>query len=112
MKLIFTTLLSDGNYSFDYYPETLSLFSNNYKEAKSISPICEQHRNLVGDECSNPKCKLKEFKTVYYKKGTMLMQDERFLHRVGFTDLNGSSDYRITLQGYGLIKNKILYLVW
>ena len=60
--LIFTTLLSDGNYSFDYYPETLSLFGKDYKEAKSISPICEQHRNLVGDNCANPECKLKEFK--------------------------------------------------
>ena len=111
-KLIFTTLLSDGNYSFDYYPETLSLFGKDYKEAKSISPICEQHRNLVGDKCANPECKLKEFKTVYYKKGTMLLQNERFLHRVGLNDLNGSSDYRITFQSYGLVKNKKLYLVW
>lgn len=111
-KLIFTILLSDGNYSFDYYPETLSLFGKDYKESKSISPVCEQHRNLVGDACPNPECKLKEFKTVFYKQGTMLVQNERFLHRVGLQDLNGSSDYRITLQSYGFIKDKKLYLVW
>jgi hypothetical protein len=111
-KLIFTTLLSDGNYSIDFYPETLSPFGKNYKESKTISPVCEQHRNLVGDKCSNPVCKLSEFKSAYYKKGTMLLQDERVLHRVGLKDLSGSCDLRITLQGYGLVKNKILYLLW
>jgi hypothetical protein len=42
----------------------------------------------------------------------MLLQEERFLHRVGIKDLNGSSDLRISLQGYGLVKNDILYLIW
>ena len=111
-KLIFTTLLSDGNFSFDYFPETVSSFGKDYKEAKHISPICEQHRNLVGDNCANPDCKLTEFKSAYYKKGTMLLQEERFLHRVGLKDLNGSADLRITLQGYGLVKDGTLYLVW
>jgi hypothetical protein len=111
-KLIFTTLLSDGNYSFDYYPTTLSEFGGNYNESRDISPVCEQHRNLVGDNCPNPECELTTFETVYYKKGTMLLQDERVLHRVGLTDLNDSTDLRITLQGYGLVKNEILYLVW
>ena len=111
-KLIFTTLLSDGLYSFDYFPETVSKFGKDYNESRTISPICNQHRNLVGDNCPNPKCKLTEFKSAFYKKGTMLLQDERVLHRVGLTDLNGSNDLRITLQGYGLVKNKILYLVW
>jgi hypothetical protein len=111
-KLIFTTLLSDGHYSFDYYPETVSAFGKDYKESRNISPVCKQHRNLVGDNCDNPICKLQEFKSAYYKKGTMLLQDERVLHRVGLQDLNGKSDLRITLQGYGLVKNKTLYLVW
>lgn len=111
-KLIFTTLLSDGNYSFDYYPETVSNFGKDFFEARNIAPLCQGHRNLVGDCCPNPDCTLKEFKTVYYKKGTMLLQDERFLHRVGLKDLNGSSNLRITLQGYGLVKNNTLYLVW
>jgi hypothetical protein len=111
-KLIFTTLLSDGNYSFDYYPETLSSFGKTYIEARTISPVCTDHRNLVGDNCPNPTCSLTKFETVYYKKGTMLLQDERVLHRVGLKDLNGSSDLRITLQGYGLVKDNILYLVW
>jgi hypothetical protein len=111
-KLIFTTLLSDGEYSFDYYPETLSSFGKDYKEARTISPVCEQHRNLIGDECSNPACNLNQFNSVFYKKGTMLLQDERVLHRVGLKDLNGSSNLRIALQGYGLVKNKTVYLVW
>ncbi len=111
-KLIFTTLLSDGNYSFDYYPETVSSFGKDYKEARIISPVCQNHRNLIGDKCSNPNCTLTNFKTEYYKKGTMLLQDERFLHRVGLKDLNESSNLRITLQGYGLVKNNVLYLVW
>jgi hypothetical protein len=111
-KLIFTTLLSDGEYSLDYYPETLSPFGNDYKETRNISPVCKQHRNLVGDECSNPECQLSEFKSAYYKKGTMLLQDERVLHRVGLKDLSGSSNLRIVLQGYGLVKNKTVYLVW
>lgn len=111
-KLIFTTLLNDGKYSFDYYPETLSAFGKDYAESRTISPVCEQHRNLVGDCCSNPQCSLKNFKSMYYKKGTMLIQDKRVLHRVGLTDLNGSNDLRITLQSYGLVKNGTLYLVW
>jgi hypothetical protein len=111
-KLIFTTLLSDGNYSFDYYPETVSNFGKDFFETTGIAPLCQGHRNLVGDLCPNPECTLKEFKTVYYKKGTMLLQDERFLHRVGLKDLNGGSNLRITLQGYGLVKNNTLYLVW
>jgi len=111
-KLIFTVLLSDGHYTFDYYPETLSEFGKDYKEARNTSPICPQHRNLIGDDCANPDCTLKEFKTLYYKKGMMLLQDERYLHRVGLVDLNGTSDLRITLQGYGLVKDDILYLIW
>lgn len=111
-KLIFATLLSDGNYSFDYYPETVSNFGKDFFETSTIAPLCQGHRNLVGDECPNQECTLKDFKSVYYKKGTMLLQDERFLHRVGLKDLNGTSDLRITLQGYGLVKNDILYLVW
>ena len=111
-KLIFTTLISDGNYSFDYYPETISNFGKDYFETSKISPVCSQHRNLVGDNCANPTCNLKDFKTMYYKKGTLLIQEERLLHRVGLSDLNGSSDLRITLQGYGLVRNGILYLVW
>lgn len=111
-KLIFTTLISDGNYSFDYYPETISDFGKDYFSTSKISPVCDQHRNLVGDVCSNPNCELKDFKSLYYKKGTLLIQEERLLHRVGLIDLNGSVDLRITLQGYGLVRNNVLYLVW
>lgn len=111
-KLIFTTLISDGSYSFDYFPQTVSNFGKDFFETSGIAPLCQGHRNLVGDACPNPVCPLTEFETVYYKKGTLLLQDERFLHRVGLKDLNGSDDLRITLQGYGLVKNNVLYLIW
>jgi hypothetical protein len=39
-KLIFTTLLSDGQYSFDYFPETVSAFGKDYKESRATSPVC------------------------------------------------------------------------
>jgi hypothetical protein len=56
-KLIFTTLLSEGNFTFDYYPETVSAFGKDYIESRDISPVCSPHRNLVGDDCPNPDCK-------------------------------------------------------
>lgn len=111
-KLIFTTILTDGEFSFDYYPETLSKFGKDFYESSSIKPICESHANLVGDECTNPNCELKEFKTVKYRKGSMLLQKERILHRVGMKDLNGTDSLRITLQCYGVVKNDVLYLLW
>jgi hypothetical protein len=111
-KLIFTTLLTDGKFTFDYYPETVSQFGKDFFDTSPIAPHCQGHRNLVGDDCPNADCPLTDFKTVHYKKGTMLLQEERFLHRVGIADLNGSSDLRVSLQGYGLVKNDVLYLVW
>lgn len=111
-KLIFTTMLTDGEFSFDYYPETLSQFGKDFFESMNIKPLCEEHANLVGDNCSNPDCTLKEFESVYYKKGSMLLQNSRTLHRVGLKDLNGSDSLRITLQTYGVVKNNILYLLW
>jgi hypothetical protein len=111
-KLIFTVLLSDGTHSFDYYPETISNFGKDYFEASQIAPICQSHKNLVGNACPDSNCQLKEFKTAFYKKGTLLIQEERFLHRVGLKDFDNNKDLRITLQGYGLVKNDILYLIW
>jgi len=111
-KLIFTTVISDGEYSFDYYPETVSRFEKDFYESSKIAPLCNEHRNLVGDICSNVTCPLKEFTSLYYKKGTLLIQEDRVLHRVGMKDLNGSDNLRITLQGYGLVRKGILYLVW
>jgi hypothetical protein len=111
-KLIFTTMLSDGEFSFDYYPETVSEFGKDFFESMSIRPVCEDHANLVGDNCPNTNCQLKEFESVYYKKGSVLLQNTRTLHRVGIKDLNGTSNLRVTLQSYGVVKNNVLYLLW
>lgn len=113
-KLIFTTMLTDGDFTFDYYPETVSGFGKDFFETSSIKPVCESHANLVGDDCPNPFCALKDgqYETLYYKKGTCLLQDKRFLHRVGLKDLNNSNNLRITMQTYGVVKNNTLYLVW
>lgn len=111
-KLIFTVMLTDGKFSFDYYPETKSEFGKDFFESSKIRPICKEHTNLVGDDCTNEDCQLKDYKTVTYRKGSVLMQSARMLHRVGLTDLNGSTDLRITLQTYGVVKNDVLYLLW
>lgn len=108
---IFTLMLS-GSGSFDFYPETDSSFGNNIFEAANNKPLCQEHVNLVGDNCSNPNCTLKHYETIFYNKGSLLVQDDRVLHRIGNRDIDGSSSQRITLQTYGVVKNDILYLFW
>lgn len=108
---VFTLMLSDGNFSFDYYPETKSKFGNTpLEEQQSI--VCEGHVDLIGDNCTNSECQLKEFETINYKQGSLLVQDDRYLHRVGYKDIDGTDSKRITLQSYGVVKNGIMYLFW
>jgi hypothetical protein len=109
---IFTLMLSDGKFSFDYFPETLSEFGNNFYESLENIPICKKHVNLVGDNCTNPDCQLTDYKTLYYTKGSLLVQNERTLHRVGIRDINGNVNNRTTLQSYGVVKDRTLYLFW
>ena len=108
---VFTLMLSDGIASFDYHPKTKSKFCDNGDQTPS-RPICESHADLVGDNCANKDCQLTEFQTVNYKQGSLLIQDERYLHRVGYKDINGTATNRITLNGYGVVKNEIMYLFW
>lgn len=108
---VFTLMLSDGSSSFDYYPETKSKFGNTILE-ETQSAVCDGHVNLVGDACPNSDCHLTEFKTIHYKQGSLLIQDERFLHRAGYNDIDGSDTNRITLNGYGVVKNRVMYLFW
>ena len=109
---IFTLMLSDEVGSFDYYPETESTFGKDIYEASTITPICKQHVNLVGDNCSSLDCTLKDYKTLYYNKGSLLVQNNRVLHRVGNRDINGNNTIRATLQTYGVVKDETLFLFW
>lgn len=109
---IFTLMLSDETGSFDYFPETNSSFGKNIIEASNTTPICKEHVNLVGDNCSNINCKLKTYNTLYYQKGSLLVQNDRVLHRVGNRDIDGSSTIRATLQSYGVVKDETLFLFW
>jgi hypothetical protein len=107
---IFNLMLTDTQSNFDYFPETNSNFLN---VLPAETPICKEHVNLVGDNCPNSSCKLKEFKSISYSRGSLLIQkDERILHRVGIRDINGKDEMRITLTGYGVVKNNVMYLYW
>lgn len=108
---IFTLMVSDGKASLDFYPETKSNFGNNATE-ETETPICKEHVDLIGDDCSNPNCQLNEFQTIRYTQGSLLVQTERVLHRVGSRDIDGTDASRIALQGYGVVKNGTMYLFW
>ncbi len=107
---IFTLMLSEGESSFDYFPETDSKYTT---DDNIETPICKEHINLVGDCCVNPNCSLKNFQTINYTKGSLLIQkNERMLHRVGNRDIDGQDSFRITITAYGLVKNNIMYIFW
>ena len=109
---IFTLMLSSETGSFDYYPETESSFGKDILEASTTTPVCKQHVNLVGDQCPNVDCDLKDYKTLYYAKGDLLVQNNRVLHRVGNRDIDGTNTMRATLQTYGVVKDETLFLFW
>ena len=108
---IFTLMLSDSQASFDYFPETTSNFGNSAME-ETETPICKDHVDLIGDNCGNPDCRLIKFNTINYTQGSLLVQNERMLHRVGHRDIDGTDSNRIALQGYGVIKDNVMYLCW
>ena len=108
---IFTLMMTDGKSSFDFYPETKSNFPRRDIE-ETEKPLCKEHEDLLGDVCVNPNCQLKEFQTIYYTPGSLIVQTERVLHRIGSRDINGTDASRISLQGYGVVKNGTMYLCW
>ena len=103
--LTFTIMITAGNFTYDYFKET----TTRYIEPNQ-SP-CLNHIMLNGDNCSNPNCQLKHFDTVEYKKGDLLLGEDRFLHRVGFSNFTEGQP-RITLQSQCVIKDDVLYLYW
>jgi|TARA_B110000977_G_scaffold200986_1_gene293492 hypothetical protein len=107
----FVLMLSDGKYSFDYYPETLSQYKNSPNDEMS-NYLCKDHVKLVGDECPNPNCNLKEYTRINYNQGTLLIQEERFLHRASPAEFENDNDLRIIVRGYGVMKNNVVYIFW
>ena len=87
----FVVMISDGDYSFDYYPETLSQYKNSPAEEIS-NYFCKDHVKLVGDKCPNPKCNLTDYTRINYKQGTLLIQEQRFLHRASPVNFTNNED--------------------
>jgi hypothetical protein len=99
--ITFTIMLTDGDFSQDYYSETQSA----YKEFREY--YCKKHNGLIGDDCD---CDLKEYKTIKYSVGDMIFADGRYLHRVGKSSYY--KDKRITIQGHIVTKGDSAYLYW
>lgn len=103
-------MLTDGQSSFDYFQDTETEFVND--TATSETPLCNNHHDLVGDDCGNPDCRLTEFQTLQYQQGALLIQTKKILHRIGYADIDGSDHQRMTLQAYAVVKDDIMYLFW
>jgi hypothetical protein len=99
--ITFTIMLSDGDFQYDYYSETESVYSE-YPEY-----YCRKHHGLIGDSCT---CDLKEYATIKYSVGDMILADGRYLHRVGQSSYTG--DKRITIQGHIVTKGSVAYMYW
>jgi len=96
-----TVMLTNGNFTYEYYPQTYSRYKNN------ATYYCRKHHGLLGDEC---ECDLADPIKLVYKKGDLVFTKNRYLHRVGSSIY--SNDERITLQGHGVSRKKVLYLYW
>lgn len=99
--ITFTIMLSEGDFTYDYYSETES----SYKEVPEY--YCRKHHGLIGDDCD---CDLKEYKKIKYSVGDMILADGRYLHRVG--ESSYSKDKRITIQGHIVTKDSVAYMYW
>lgn len=97
----FTLMLTDGNFTYEYYPQTQSRYRS------KPTYYCQKHHGLLGDEC---ECDLQDPIKIVYQKGDLIIAKNRFLHRVGSSLYR--TDERITLQGHGVTKNKVLYIYW
>lgn len=108
---VFTLVVSNTKASFDYFLETDSKY-NKIME-KQESPLCADHVNLIGDDCSNINCPLTKYETINYEQGSLLIQEnKRILHRVGNRDIDGSQDDRISITCYGLVKDNVMFIFW
>jgi hypothetical protein len=97
----FTLMLTEGNFTYEYYPQTQSRYRS------KATYYCQKHHELYGDDCD---CDLKNPIKIVYQKGDLILAKNRQLHRVGPSTYK--TDERITLQGSGVVKNKVLYIYW
>jgi len=107
----FVVMISKGNYSFDYYPETVSKYENT-AEGEMLNYYCKEHVKLIGDLCPNVNCNLKHYEKINYEQGTLLIQEERFLHRASPATFSSENEMRVIVRGYGVLKNNRLYIFW
>lgn len=105
----FTIMLTKGDFTFDYYPETVGTWKNDFWEDLKDIP-CQQHHHVNSDVCPDPNCTLNKYETVHYQQGTMLLQTSKFLHRIGPSNFTGT--HRLTMQGQALLKDNKFYLYW
>lgn len=107
----FTIMLTDGNFTFDFFPQTDSEWTKSAEEEFTTN-ICVPHLHLVGEDCGDPNCPLgTNYETIHYKKGTVILQNRRILHRRGFS-IYTHTQPRITFQGHGVEKDGVVYLHW
>lgn len=97
-----TIMISSGNFTYNYYPETLSRYTSIPKY------YCNKHHGLVGDICD---CDLHNYQTINYSVGDLILTKDRYLHRVGASSYTNDIN-RITLQGHIVSKKDIHYLYW
>lgn len=107
----FVVMISKGDYSFDYYPETVSKYQNTF-EGEMSNSYCKDHVKLIGDVCPNVNCNLTQYEKINYKQGTLLIQEERFLHRASPATFSSDNEMRVIVRGYGVVKNNKLYIFW
>lgn len=99
--ITFTIMLSAGEFTYDYYSETVS----EYRDPPTY--YCRKHHGLIGDNCD---CDLQNYQTIKYGIGDMILADGRYLHRVGESAY--STEKRITIQGHIVTKGSVAYLYW
>ena len=100
-----TIMLTDGEFTYNYFPETISEYT------PERHAHCKDHVWLIGDDCKNKDCNLKEYTTIKYGKGDLILTGDRFFHRIGPSVYTNSQE-RITLQGHGVLKDDVFYMYW
>ena len=108
-----TLLVSSPTWtSFQYY-DSYKKYPK-YPSDRFPTP-CKAHLGLYQNKCSDPNCPYDkgdfgEIKTVTLERGLIVVQQERYLHRMGPSYLSNNSDYRITIQLSGAEIDGKIYL--
>jgi hypothetical protein len=108
-----TLLISSPTWaSFQYYD---SYEKYPHHPSDRFSTPCKDHLGSYKPVCSNPVCPFEkgdfgDIKTVTLEKGSIIVQQERYMHRIGPSYLANNDDYRITIQLSGSEIDGIIYL--